>query len=368
MKRLLGFLLLPLLGRAEPTLRESFEKDFLVGVALPSSTVDGREVDAATVAGSQFSALTPENDMKWASLHPHPERYDFTRGDAYVHFAEQHHMKLIGHTLVWHSQTPEWVFQGAEGQPADRELLLARMKDHIDTVVGHFRGKVHGWDVVNEALSDSPGEDLRDSPWRRIIGDDFIQQAFHFAHAADPTAQLYYNDYGLAQPEKRARAVRLLQRLIDQDVPISAVGMQGHYSLSWPDPAEVEKSIIAFHQLGLKVMITELDIDVLPSRGASGIADIARTEASDPALNPFADTLPATVSQQLADRYTSLFQVFLRHHHAISRVTFWGLHDGRSWLNDFPIRGRTNYPLLFDRSLQPKPAFEAILRIGSTPR
>ncbi len=351
--------------RAEPaqaTLRAAFANDFLIGAALGRPVVSGADARSAALAARQFSTLTPENDMKWKFVHPQPDRYDFRATDAYVAFGRAHRMVVIGHTLVWHSQTPGWVFQDEHGQPATRELLLQRMRDHIQTVVGRYQGKIKGWDVVNEALADGGPESLRDSPWRRILGADFIEQAFRFAHQADPKAELYYNDYGLENPHKRRNAVALLRGLIQRGVPIHGVGIQGHFGLIHPAISEIEQTLKEFEELGLKVMVTELDVDVLPSRGATGIADIARREQGDASLDPYTTGLPEAVQHQLARRYGELFEVFLRHRMSLTRVTFWGLDDGHTWLNGFPIRGRTNHPLLFDRSQNPKPAFHSVIR------
>ncbi|WP_035600574.1 endo-1,4-beta-xylanase [Haloferula sp. BvORR071] len=353
---------------AEPTLRGVFEKDFLVGVALSSGTITGRNPKAAELAATQFSAITPENETKWQSIHPQPDQYRFESADAYVSFAKEHKMELIGHTLVWHSQTPGWVFQGEDGKPPTREVLLKRMHDHIQTVVGRYKGKVKDWDVVNEALSDGGPELLRDSPWRKIIGDDFIDLAFRYAHEADPKAELYYNDYGLESERKRANSVKLLKGLLDRGVPITGVGTQSHFHLNQPPVADIEKTIKDFSALGLKVMVTELDVDVLPGRGNFGNADVNRREQGDATLNPYTAGLPEDMQKKLAERYAEIFDVYLRHRKAITRVTFWGLSDGQTWLNGFPIRGRTNYPLLFDRELKPKPAFEALIKKGSEKR
>lgn len=350
-----------------PTLRSVYESDFLIGVALNRDQVDGQVEKAGDIAARQFSSLTAENDMKWGSLHPEADRYDFAAADAYVEFAGKNKMAMIGHTLVWHSQTPDWVFQGKDGGEAGREELLKRMEDHIRTVAGRYKGRIHGWDVVNEAISDGP-EGLRDSPWKRIIGEDFLDHAFRFAKAADPEAELYYNDYGMVNRDKRARAITMLRGLIERGVPIDGVGMQGHYSLKWPEIAEVDLAIREFAELGLKVMITELDVNTLPGKGDVGVADISRVEEGDPKLNPYTDGLPDEVQQQLADRYASLFAVFLRHREKITRVTIWGLEDGQSWLNYFPIRDRTNHPLLIDRELLPKPAFFSVLKTGQAER
>jgi len=346
------------------TLRDVYADDFLIGVALGPAQVNGRNEEAGKIAAKQFSSLTPENDMKWQSIHPDPERYTFNGADAYAEFARKNDMKLIGHTLVWHSQTPGWVFQGDGGQPATREQLLKRMREHIHTVVGRYKGKVKGWDVVNEALSDGGPAILRDSPWRRIIGDDFIDHAFRYAREADPDVELYYNDYGLENGRKRENCVKLLKGLLDRGVPITGVGTQSHFQLANPPISEVEETLKAFSALGLKVMVTELDVDVLPSRGNAGIADISRREQGDESLNPYSKGLPDEVQQKLARRYSDLFGVYLRHRKSLTRVTFWGLNDGQSWLNHFPIRGRTNHPLLIDREMKPKPAFFSVLALG----
>jgi endo-1,4-beta-xylanase len=366
---LLTALAFPFAGSAQgtkpaATLRGVYADDFLIGAALNTAQVDGRNAKAGEIAAKQFSSLTPENEMKWQSVHPEPERYNFKDADAYVEFARKNDMKLIGHTLVWHSQTPGWVFQGDRGKPATREELLKRMRDHIHSVAGRYKGKIKGWDVVNEALSDGGPEILRDSPWRKIIGDDFIDHAFRYAKEAAPDAELYYNDYGLENGRKRANCVKLLKGLLERGVPIDGVGTQSHFQLVNPPIAEVEKTIKEFSELGLKVMITELDVDVLPIRGNAGIADISRREQGDASMNPYTKNLPDEVQKKLAQRYADLFQVYLRHRKSITRVTFWGLDDGTSWLNGFPIRGRTNHPLLIDREMKPKPAFFKVLALG----
>jgi len=353
---------------AEPTLREVYEKDFLIGVALNGRMVSGQDAKAGELAGKQFSSLTAENDMKWQLIHPAPDRYLFNSTDAYFEFAKNYNMEVIGHPLVWHSQVPGWVFQGDGGKPATREQLLERMKDHIRTVAGRYKGKVRGWDVVNEALSDAGPDILRDSPWRRIIGEDFIDHAFRFAKEADPEAELYYNDYGLEDPRKRKNCVALVKGMLERKVPIDGIGTQSHFHLNGPSIEEIEKTITDLSALGLKVMVTELDVDVLPSAGPLGNADVNRRERGDSTTNPYATGLPADMQEKLAKRYSDLFDIYLRHRKSISRVTVWGLDDGHSWLNFFPIWGRTNHPLLFDRKLKPKPAFEAVIRKGGENR
>ena len=353
---------------AEPALRDVYKNDFLVGVALNTGQVTGRNASAGELAGTQFSSLTAENDMKWQLIHPEPERYTFDGADAYFGFAKKHKMEVIGHTLVWHSQTPRWVFEGADGKPATKEELLKRMRDHIHTVAGRYKGKVKGWDVVNEALSDGGPDILRDSPWRRIIGDDFLDHAFRFAREADPKAELYYNDYSLENPRKRENCVKLVKGMLARGVPIDGIGTQSHFHLDQPSLEDIEKTIKDFSALGLKVMVTELDVDVLPGRGAPGNADINRREQGDSTTNPYAGGLPDEMQEKLAKRYADIFDLYLKHRKSITRVTFWGLNDDQSWLNGFPIRGRTNHPLLFDRELKPKPAFDALIKKGREKR
>ena len=345
------------------TLQEAFQDHFLIGAALNASQFAETEPARKDLITSQFNTLTAENVMKWQPIHPRPGQYHFAAADRFVAYGERHNMFLVGHTLVWHSQTPSWVFQDDSGNPLDRESLLNRMREHIHTVVGRYRGRVHGWDVVNEALNEDGS--LRDSPWRRIIGDDYLEHAFRFAHEADPDAELYYNDYGLESEAKRRGARALLQRLQTAGVPLTGVGIQGHGNLNWPSPQAVADTIETFADLGLRVMITELDLCVLPSRSRRVTADIARRQQGADRLNPYRDRLPDAVQERLARRYAELFAVYLKYHDVVDRVTFWGVTDGDSWLNNFPIRGRTNYPLLFDRAGQPKPAYHAVLETAA---
>lgn len=356
-------LLLGLRVQAEPTLKEAFKPDFLIGAALnPSQFCESNAVEAALVK-RQFNSISPENVLKWEEVHPKPGKYDFRLADRYVEFREKNGMFIIGHNLVWHAQTPAWVFEDANGQPVSRKVLLRRMRDHIMTVVGRYRGRIKGWDVVNEALAEDGSLDTN-SPWMKIIGPDYIEKAFEFAHEADPKAELYYNDFSMENPAKRAGGLALVRRLKAEGIPITGVGLQGHYSLTWPDDEQLNATINAFSKLGVKVMITELDVDVLPAAWDQGNADISRNFQLQKKLNPYPDGLPAKMQQRLADRYANLFRVFLRHRDVISRVTLWGVADGDSWLNDWPVHGRTSYPLLFDRQLQPKPAFEAVIKMA----
>ena len=270
-------------------------------------------------------------------------------------------MQIIGHTLVWHNQTPRWVFEDEKGNPVDRETLLNRMRDHIHTVVGRYKGRIFGWDVVNEALNEDGT--LRQSPWLKIIGEDYIAKAFEFAHEADPKAELYYNDYSIENEAKRKGTIALIRRLQAENVPVAAIGIQGHDHMDWPSAELEDAALTDFAKLGVKVNITELDIDVLPRTTGQQGAEVTLHAEARSELNPYPDGLPDAVQEALAKRYASLFSVFLRHRGLITRVTFWGVTDAGSWLNNWPVNGRTSYPLLFDRNARPKPAFGAVLEL-----
>ncbi len=344
------------------SLKEAYKGKFLIGTVLNYDALQGRAPLELGIATSQFSAITPENSMKPDALQRTEGQFTFADGDRLVEIAEKNGATPIGHTLVWHSQTPAWFFKGPDGGPVTRELALARLRKHISTVVGHFKGRVKQWDVVNEAISDTPGQVLRQSPWLKAIGEDYIAEAFRAAHEADPDAVLVYNDYNIELGYKRPKALQLLKSLLDKKVPVNAVGIQCHWRLTGPDLAEAETAIQQYSALGLKVMITELDMGVLPTKYQG--ADIAASERMTPeqqaVMNPYTKGLPDTVAQQLAERYRQVFAMFLRHQDVIGRVTIWGTQDGTSWLNNFPVRGRTEYPLLFDREGKPKPAFFAV--------
>jgi len=344
--------------------KEAFKKDFLMGVAINRNQFSERDARAVRIITSQFNSITPENVLKWEYIHPEPGRYDFDGADRYVAFGEKNGMFIIGHTLVWHNQTPEWVFEDEKGKPVDRETLLGRMRDHIHTVVGRYKGRIKGWDVVNEAVEDDGT--LRQTPWMKIIGEDYLVKAFEFAHEADPQVQLYYNDYELETEAKRKGAVDLIKKLKARGVPIFAIGLQAHNRIDWPTVEQEEATIVAFANLGIKVNITELDIDVLPRASEYLGADVTRNVELATKLNPYPNGLPDSVQQNLAKRYADLFGVFVRHQAVIDRVTFWGVTDRESWLNNWPVRGRSSYPLLFDRRGQEKPAFNAVISTGLT--
>jgi endo-1,4-beta-xylanase len=349
-------------AKAPKTLKDAFKGDFYIGAAINAAQIEGKDAPADAIIASQFNAISPENVLKWGSVHPEPGIYDFRLPDLYVDFGEQHHMYIHGHTLVWHNQTPAWVFHDQKGNLLTRDALLDRLHDHIQTVVGRYKGRIRSWDVVNEALNEDGS--MRQSQWYKIIGPDYIEKAFQYAHEADPQALLCYNDYNIENDAKRNGAVALVKKLKSEGVPIGCVGIQDHDHLDWPTPEQEDAAISAFAALGVKVGISELDVDVLPRAARGNTADVSFHAAQDPKLNPYVNGLPEPVQKQLAARYADLFRVFVKHRGELFRVTFWGVTNRESWLNNFPVRGRTNYPLLFNREGQPTRAFEAVVRVG----
>jgi endo-1,4-beta-xylanase len=348
------------------SLKEAFKPYFLVGAALNPNQFTERDARGAALIKQHFNSITPENVLKWESVHPEPAAFDFGPADRYVEFGVTNAMFIVGHTLVWHHQTPGWVFHTESGSRLTRDALLGRMREHILRVVGRYKGRIKGWDVVNEAL-DEDGT-LRSSEWMKIIGPDYVQKAFEFAHEADPQAELYYNDYSLENEPKRQGACKLVKQLKAAGVPITGIGLQDHNRLDWPTPAQLGATIDCFAREGLKVMITELDVDVLPAVSGQPTAELTTRAELSGKLDPYRQGLPEAVQQALARRYAELFATFVKHRHQIARITFWGVTDADSWLNNWPVKGRTSYPLLFDREGHTKAAFDAILRTAGRER
>lgn len=344
----------------QPRLKDVFSDDFLIGTCMNATQINGSDPKAKPFIAANFNTVTIENAMKWENVHPKPGKYDFAVADSIVKFAIANKMFVVGHVLVWHSQTPDWVFQDSLGSPLTREALISRMKEHIFTVVGHFKGRVNGWDVLNEAFNEDGS--LRNTKWFEIIGKDYIQLAFEFANAADPGAELYYNDYNNELPAKREGIIPIIKDLKQKGIKIDGLGIQGHWHLDSPGLSVIDESISKYAALGLKVVITEMEVNVLPTPPEVYGADVSQQARYLETLNPYSSGLPDSVSNQLADRYADLFRVLVKHKGDVTRVTFWGVHDGYSWKNDWPIKGRTNYPLLFDRNYNPKPAFYSVIK------
>ncbi|GAB5410726.1 MAG: endo-1,4-beta-xylanase [Balneolaceae bacterium] len=344
----------------QKTLSEAYKDYFYIGAALNTSQYTGADQRGIPIVEKHFNSISPENDLKWEKIHPQPGVFNFEQSDAFVEFGEANNMFIVGHVLVWHSQTPDWVFEDENGNEISREGLLERMENHITTIVTRYKGRINGWDVVNEALNDDGT--LRESKWYQIIGPDFIAKAFEFAQAADPEAELYYNDYSMFLPDKADGAVRLVKEIQDQGIKVTGIGIQGHYMIGGPTGEEVEASIKKFKELGI-VAITELDVDVLPPAFEFMGADISMRAELKAELNPYIEGMPDSIKQAQIDRFTEYFEVFMRHKDAINRVTTWGVTDGDSWKNGWPVSGRTNYALLFDREGKEKEVTKLLMEL-----
>lgn len=344
-----------------PSLQSTLGKHFLIGVAVDTRLPDGQDPEAEAIVREQFNQVVAENCMKGEVNHPEINRFDFTDGDKLVDWAQKNGKAVIGHCLVWHSQAPKWMFTDEQGKPVSREVLIGRMYNHVMTVVTHYKGKVKGWDVVNEAFEDDGN--YRKSPYYNIIGPEFIELAFQFAHEADPNVELYYNDYSTSKPGKREAIRKLVQNLKAKGIRIDAVGMQSHNGYNYPDYAEYEKSIETFAAEGVKVMLSELDVNMLPNPEGFGGAEISQNFKLEAKYNPYAKGLDKKGQKLFNQRYLDLFKIIQRHKDVISRVTFWGVNDGHTWLNDWPIKGRTNYPTLIDRNNQLKPVVKDIEKL-----
>lgn len=338
------------------SLKSVYQEDFLIGTALGTEHILEKNEKANQLIKREFNAITPENIMKSQLIHPDQNNYNFSLADKYVEYGQKNNMYVVGHTLVWHSQLPAFV-----GKIKSADSLRIFMTEHINTVAGRYAGKINSWDVVNEALNEDGT--LRKSVFLNKLGEGYIKEAFDLAAKADPKAALYYNDYNIEQPAKRKGAIELIKKLQASGTKINGVGIQGHWSINSLNLKDIEESIIEFSKLGVKVAFTELDLTVLPNPWDLKGADVNQRFAENPAMNPYKDALPDSVQTVLANSYKEIFKIFLKHHDKISRVTFWGVDDSHSWLNGFPIRNRTNYPLLFDRALEPKKAYQAVLNL-----
>jgi len=337
------------------SLKETFRNDFLIGTALNAEQIEEKDSNAAVLVPQQFNAVTPENVMKAEIIHPQWKGYNFDLADQLVAYTKKHRMELTATPLIWHSQLPPFV-----NKLKDADSVRGYFKNHIATVAGRYDGKLYSWEVVNEALNEDGS--LRNTVFLENLGSDYVVEAFHLAQKAAPHTRLYYNDYNIEQPRKRAGAIDLIKKIQAAGIRIDGVGIQGHWQVDDVPFEYIEQSIKEFSALGIQVAFTELDLSVLPNpRGRIVSADISETALYEAQMNPYTKGLPDSVQQKLAAAYARLFQLFLKYKENISRVTFWGVSDRQSWLNNFPVRGRTNYPLLFDRQYHPKPAFYSVI-------
>ncbi|HSD07122.1 endo-1,4-beta-xylanase [Flavobacterium sp.] len=341
---------------AATSLKNNFKGDFYIGTALNVDQIEEKDPKVDALIRKEFNAITAENIMKSMFVHPAKDKYDFAMTDKYIAYGEKNDMFIHGHTLIWHSQLAPWMTQ-----IKDSTEMKAFMKDHISTIVSRYKGRIDSWDVVNEALNEDGT--LRKSVFLNTLGASYLPEAFKLAAKADPKVDLYYNDYNICEPAKREGVIKLVKDIKANGGKIDGVGIQGHWRLESPTIEEIEKSILAYSALGLKVAFTELDITVLPNPWDLKGADVNQNFEGSAKMNPYPKELPDSVQKKLADRYAAVFNLFLKHKDKISRVTFWGVHDGQSWLNDWPIKGRTNYPLLIDRNLAPKKAYQSVIQL-----
>ncbi len=344
------------------SLKDAFKDKFYIGTALSktqiSDTIQSADIN---VVKTNFNAIVAENCMKSEEIQPKEGEFDFSTADKFVEFGIQNNMLITGHTLIWHSQTPDWFFKDNSGNDVTREVMIERMRSHIHTIVGRYKGKIKGWDVVNEAILDDGS--FRKSKFYRIIGEDYIKLAFEFAHEADPNAELYYNDYSMSNSGKREGVVKMVQNFKKQGVRIDAIGMQSHIGLDFPSINEFEESIKAFKATGVKVMMTELDLTVLPVPDWNVGAEVSASFEYKEKLNPYSKGLPDSVNVAFENRYIDFFKLFLKYQDCITRVTLWGVNDNQTWRNNWPVSGRTDYPLLFDRNNHAKPVVEKIIAL-----
>lgn len=340
-------------------IKDFYKDDFHIGTAISTEALMNNDTQLLSLIAREFNAITAENCMKWEPIKPKDKEWDWSAADKFVEFGEKHKMYILGHVLVWHSQVPKEVFQDEKGGVISKEKLTQKMQDHISVLAGRYKGRINAWDVVNEAVEDDGS--WRKSPWYNIMGEDFIAKAFHMAHEVDPKAHLIYNDYNTETPAKRDFIVNMVKKFKKQGVPIHGVGMQEHIGIDTPSIEEIDKTLTMLADIGVRAHITELDIDVLPSVWNLPTAEISTRFDYTPARDPYIKGLPKDMEEKLAKRYEDIFKVYLKHRSNIDRVTLWGTTDANSWLNGFPIRGRTNYPLLFDRQSKPKAAYFRLL-------
>ncbi len=356
-------------AQSAATLKDVYKDAFLFGVAVNDEIISGADNRSQEIVLRHFNSITAENVMKAALINPRPGEYNYGPADSFVSFGKKHKMFIIGHTLVWHNQVPAWFFVNAQGKPNTKEEQLERLRSHIKVVAGRYAGSVHAWDVVNEVI-DNDGS-YRPTSWVNAIGngDTLVKYAFKFASEFAPNTELYYNDFNAWRPSKRDGIVRMVKMLQAAGIRIDGVGIQGHWGLNYPETKYIEAAIDAYAACGVKVMITELDVDVLPltKEGqiiGQGMSDKQfQLEEFKKFLDPYPNGLPDSLQSLLANRYKELFKIFYKRRAKIARVTLWGVHDGMNWKNDYPIPGRTNYPLVWNRNHLPKPALSAVLSV-----
>ena len=347
--------------KSSDSLKKYFSSFFNIGAAINEDIILGFDNDSKQIVETHFNSITPENSLKWMFIQPSPNNFNFTAADKYVDIGLKNNMHIVGHALIWHSQLADFM-QNIESKAE----MTKHFENHIYKLVSRYKGKINAWDVVNEAFNEDGS--MRESVFYKLSGKNYIEKAFKLAYDADPNVDLIYNDYNLYKKEKRNGVINMVKQMQSKGIKIDGVGVQAHWSLNHPSLNEIEQIILDISNLGIDVMFTELDISVLPSPweqvGAEVSQNFSRFEG-DPKMDPYPDKLPKSVQNKLTKRYKDIFKLFIKHSDKISRVTFWGVMDRHSWLNDWPIKGRTNYPLLFNRKYQTKDAYNAIIELVS---
>lgn len=358
----------------EKTLKGVYEDAFLIGTSVSRFQVAGRDKKGVEIVQKHFNALSPENDMKPEIIHPDPDTWNFGPADTFIKFGQENGMWMLGHTLCWHNQTPDFFWFDKKGNPKSKKELFDTIEEYIKVVCTHFNGQVQAWDVINEII----GEDgkYRNLGWVKALGgdqdvvDEFVKHVFRCAEKYAPDTELYYNDFNAWRPEKVAGIIRVVKMLQAEGIRIDGVGIQAHWGLNFPKTKYVEAAIEEYAKNGLRVNITELDIDVLPISkdgqvfGWQGLKDpLYQLEEFEEFLDPYKNGLPDEVENQQADRYAEVMAIFYKHRDKIDRVTLWGLNDAISWKNGYPIPNRVNYPLLWKRDYTPHKSLDAVLSI-----
>lgn len=345
---------------AQSTLAEATKGKFLFGVAVNQQQVNGVNPVESELIAKEFSTIVAENCMKPQPLQPTEGKFFWDDADKFVAFGEKNKQVVTGHCLVWHSQVGRWMFVDQDGKDVAPEVLKERMRQHIYTVVGRYKGRVKGWDVVNEAFEDDGT--YRKSKFYQILGKDFIKYAFQFAHEADPNAELYYNDYNVEKAAKCDGIVQMVKELKEAGCRIDAVGSQAHMQMVNPTLEATEASFKKLKAAGVKILITEWDISILPSPydGANISANFQYSAETD----PYREGVPAEAQEKWNKRVLDMFELFLKYDDVVERVTVWGLNDAGSWLNGFPIRGRKDYAVLFDRDNKRKPVVDEMIKLA----
>jgi endo-1,4-beta-xylanase len=325
------------------SLAHAYKNYFKIGAAVRVEDLDGNHGE---LLKKHFNSITAENAMKFGEIQPIEGKYDFSKTDKMKEFALSNNLKMRGHTFVWHNQNPAWLFEDKNGVQVSKKLLIKRLEEHAKVVANRYKDVIYAWDVVNEAIEDKSGEQYRDTPWRRILGEDYIKTAFDIVREADNKAELYYNDYNNEQPEKLLKSYGMLMDLLEKGTPIDGVGIQAHWNITDNNLIEnLRNAIEMYASLGLKIQVTELDVSMFNFEDR-------RKDLSDP-------TSEMLYLQE--EMYNNIFKIFREYRDVVNSVTFWGISDKYTWKDGFPVVGRKDWPMIFDVNGNPKASFEKII-------